>query len=313
MSSASIFSNLKRDESGAWVATYGAYLLQSALQPIFSQDSEGYLEIEAFEGLIRPSLRGEQVRPAQFFPDVAREDVAMIDSLCRTLHIFNTGNLRRSKAKLFVNFKPGVFVTLTEIRREVENMRLATEQAGLTTDRIVCEITPKRDDREDMLALFVRDLRQHGFQIAIDEYGAEESDRERLALMQPDFVKFEAGWVKEFLEHSAGSALLRVMVSQFREQGILAIFEGLEDYRQIDICGDLDVPLLQGYALARPQIAPTTFNEEFPDRGGLAPAPTADEALEPYNPSVHMPRSTGYSAPPSSFRRNATAFGKRSR
>ncbi len=266
---ASIFSNLRRDDTEAWVADYGPFTLHSALQPIFSQNAEGELTLQAFEGLIRPARNGEFIRPGEFFPLVAPRDRAKIDSLCRSLHIFNTGALNRRSAKLFVNFAPGVFVTDAGIRREVEIIKLATIEAGMGPERIVCEITQKENDSADMLAFFVQELRKHGFRIAIDEYGAEERDVARLNLLRPDYVKFEADWVKEFLENSAGSALLRVMVNQFREQGILAIFEGLEDMRQVDMCNMLDVPLLQGYALARPELAPTHFNADFPeaDRG----------------------------------------------
>ena len=221
MAGNSVFSNLRIMDDGSWTATYGAFTLHSALQPIFSQDAEGYLEIQAFEGLIRPTRNGEPVRPAEFFPQVAREDKAMIDSLCRTLHIFNTGALRRRNVKLFVNFHPGLFVTDADIRREVELIKLAVREAGMTADQIVCEITQKENDSHDMLAHFVTDLRQHGFRIAIDEYGADERDAIRLRLLRPDYVKFEADWVKDFLENSAGSALLRHMVRQLLEQGIL--------------------------------------------------------------------------------------------
>jgi EAL domain-containing protein (putative c-di-GMP-specific phosphodiesterase class I) len=304
-----MFSNLQHQADGSWTAQYGPFVLQSALQPIFSQDQNGYLELQAFEGLIRPSRNGEPVRPAQFFPLVPAHDFAMVDSLCRTLHIFNTGALMRKRAKLFVNFYPGLFVTNTDIRREVERIVLAAHEAGLTNERVVCEITQKENDRADMLSRFVQELRYHGFRIAIDEYGAEERDVARLNLLKPDYVKFEASWVKDFLENSAGSALLRVMVEQFREQGILAIFEGLEDLRQVDLCQNLEVPLLQGYALARPQLAPTTFNEEFPEEAVSAeqgPRPAAD--LEQYNPDVHLPRPS-YATPS----RKTTTFGKRTR
>lgn len=312
MAGNSVFSNLRNEDDGSWTASYGPFTLHSALQPIFSQDAEGYLEIQAFEGLIRPTRAGDPVRPAEFFPQVAREDSAMIDSLCRTLHIFNTGAMRRRNARLFVNFHPGLFITNADIRREGELIKLAAREAGMTPDRIVCEITQKEDDSHDMLAQFVGELRQHGFRIAIDEYGADERDADRLKLMRPDFVKFEADWVKDFLENSAGSALLRHMVRTFREQGILTIFEGLEDLRQVDICRTLEVPLLQGYALARPQIAPTTFNEEFPE--SLIPAPTALKSssdLERYNPDVHMPKAAMPTYNPVA-RRSAT-FGKRTR
>jgi EAL domain-containing protein (putative c-di-GMP-specific phosphodiesterase class I) len=312
MAGNSIFSNLNLEDDGSWTAAYGPYTLQSALQPIFSQDDEGILEVQAFEGLIRPSRAGEQVRPAQFFPDVAVEDRAMIDSLCRTLHILNTGALKRTKAKLFVNFHPAVFVTSADIRREVEQIRIAAHEAGMGVERIVCEITQKEDDSADMLALFVGELRQHGFRIAIDEYGADERDAARMALLRPDYVKFEASWVKDFLENSAGSALLRHMVRQFLEQGVLPIFEGLEDVRQVDQSRNLEVPLLQGYALARPQIAPTTFNDEFPEFASSAAAEIKTGAdLERYNPEVHLPRSVAPTYSPG--KRQTIAFGKRTR
>ena len=177
-------------------------------------------------------------------------------------------------------------------------------------DRIVCEITQKENDSADMLALFARELRLYGFRIAIDEYGADERDAARLALLRPDYVKFEASWVKDFLDNSAGSALLRHMVRQFQEQGILAIFEGLEDERQIDQCRNLGVPLLQGYALARPQNAPTTFNYEFPEtNSGGSSGLKSSADLEKYNPEVHMPRMIQPTY--NSVRRQTTAFGKR--
>lgn len=306
---ASIFSNLRRDEDDAWVADYGPYTLHSALQPIFSQDHQGVLTLQAFEGLIRPSRKGEMVRPGEFFSSIAADDRAKVDSLCRSLHIFNTGALKRRHAKLFVNFYPGLFVTDMAIRREVEMIKLAASEAGLTPERIACEITQKENDSHDMLSLFVEELRKHGFRIAIDEYGAEERDIARLNLLRPDYVKFEADWVKEFLENSAGSALLRVMVNQFREQGVLAIFEGLEDLRQVDMCQNLDVPLLQGYALARPELAPTHFNADFPEadqpmRGDVLPR----SELDRYDPNVHLPRAN---TPSFGSGRKVAAFGKR--
>lgn len=306
---ASIFSNLRRDDDDAWVADYGPYTLHSALQPIFSQDDHGALTLQAFEGLIRPARNGEMVRPGEFFSSIEAQDRAKVDSLCRSLHIFNTGALGRRHAKLFVNFYPGLFVTDMAIRREVEIMKLAAIEAGMGPERIACEITQKENDSADMLSRFVEELRRHGFRIAIDEYGAEERDIARLNMLKPDYVKFEADWVKEFLENSAGSALLRVMVSQFREKGILAIFEGLEDLRQVDMCHNLEVPLLQGYALARPELAPTHFNADFPEsdqpiRNDIRPK----VELERYDPSLHLPRAN---APTFGGGRKTAAFGKR--
>lgn len=312
MAGNSVFSNLRKDDDGSWIADYGPFTLHSALQPIFSQDREGYLDIQAFEGLIRPMRGDDPVQPAEFFPQIAKPDMMMIDSLCRTLHIFNTGALRRRNARLILSFRPGLFVAEADIAREIEMIRLAAHEAGMSPDRIVCKLTRRGTESAELPTRLVQAFRQHGFRIAIDEYGADERDSERINLLKPDYVKFEAEWVRDFLENSAGLALLRHLVRSFGEQGILSIFEGLEDLRQVEICRQVDVPLLQGYALARPQLAPTTFNEEFPEVGGAAATvvkPAAD--LERYNPEVHMPRT----AVPSfnTGARKGAAFGKRTR
>jgi EAL domain-containing protein (putative c-di-GMP-specific phosphodiesterase class I) len=312
MAGNSIFSNLLQQEDGSWTAAYGPFVLHSALQPIFSQDANGNLDIQAFEGLIRP-MRGEDtVRPADFFSQVPRNELVSVDSLCRTLHIFNTGALHRRNAKLFLSFQPGLFVNSADIRREAELMKLSSTEAGMSPDRIACKISRRGTETAEMPMDLVEELRGHGFRIAIDEYGADQRDAERLNVLRPDYVKFEAEWVKDFLENSAGSALLRHIVRTFQEQGILSIFEGLEDMRQVEICGHLEVPLLQGYAMARPQLAPTTFNDEYPETGtsfAATPKPAAD--LERYNPELHMPKApTGsYGSP---LRKSAT-FGKRTR
>lgn len=279
MQSGSIFDNISKDHDGSYVTTYGEFELRTALQPIFGQDSRGKLELTAFEGLVRASRNGAPFPPGQFFASVSDEDMPLIDSLCRTLHILNMGQLQRRDAKLFVNFHPGLFVTLHDIRNEVDRISVATYEAGLTPDRVVCEIARAEGENPETVALLTNRLRGLGFKIAVDEYGAEDSDAQRLEMLTPNYVKFEASWVLEFMENPTGYALLKMMVEQFKERNISPIFEGLEEISQVDLCQELGVPLMQGYVLARPEIAPTSFNEQYPDTSlPQQPLPTATAA-----------------------------------
>lgn len=88
-------------------------------------------------------------------------------------------------------------------------------------------------------------------------------------------MKFEAGWVRDFMQNSAGAALLRVIVSQFREDGIEPVFEGLETGWQVEQCEELGVFLMQGYILAKPELAPTSFDARFPELGSAYFSPAA--------------------------------------
>lgn len=296
MNSRSVFARLNREDDGTFTTDYGPFVLQTALQPIFGQDASHKLELSAFEGLVRANRNGDPFPPAQFFPLVDRADLPTIDSLCRTLHILNAGQLHRRNAKLFVNFHPGLFLTLNAIKQEVDRISIATHEAGMRPEQIVCEISRSKDEDITAIRHFAQSLRGLGFKIAVDEYGSQDTDAERVDMLKPEFVKFETTWVLEFMEDSAGYALLKVMVDQFLDRGIQPIFEGLEELGQVALCQELGVPLMQGYVLARPELAPTTFNQAYP------------EPFEPVRtPSPTLSRPQGAAQPT----RRSHAFGKR--
>ncbi len=277
MSERSIFSNLVRQPGGAFGAAYGPFFLQSALQPIFSERADGRPQIAAFKGLIRASAGDMPCSPAEFFERVPEDERMAVDGLCRSLHILNTGALGRREAALIINFQAGLYTTPQAIRQEVEWLRLAAHEAGLPPARIACEIREHPRDDLDTLVSFATRLHDSGFAIAIDNYTGEDHDLERLERLKPQFVTFDTAWLRSFVENSAGLALLRVVVGQFAAKGIRAIVGGIEEPEMIALCRDMGGPLMQGYLLARPETAPTSFNITFPegdDEPAQSPAAT---------------------------------------
>ena len=303
-----------QDDRGFYTTSYGPFVLRSGFQPIFSQNEEGHLTIEAFEALIRAQQDGKPVSPPHFFSMVEQIDALTVDTLCRELHILNMGKLRRRKARLFVNFNPGLFDDIDGIDAEVDRMVDVTLKAGLRPGRIVCEITEQGSGDERVLNRLVDGLRSRLFKIAVDDYGADDSDSKRVNQLRPDVIKFDAAWVRRFTETSAGMGLLKLMVAQFIERGITVLFEGLEEEHQIEFCQEIGVQLMQGYALARPEIVPRTFDDRFPE-------PQLTQARDTLRPAYEAPRTNEVAgtAQPSSSPvhamppRRAVAFGKRTR
>ena len=303
-----------QDDRGFYTASYGPFVLRSAFQPIFSQNDQGHLTIEAFEALIRAQQDGKPVSPPHFFSMVEKADAVAVDTLCRELHILNMGKLGRRKAKLFINFNPGLFNDIGNIDAEVDRMVEVALKAGLRPGRIVCEITEQGSGNEKVLNRLVDGLRSRLFKIAVDDYGSEESDSKRVNDLKPDVLKFDAAWVRRFTETSAGMGLLKLMVSQFIERGITVLFEGLEEDHQIEFCQKTGVQLMQGYVLARPEIVPRTFDDRFPE-------PELTQVGDPVRPVYESTRLRDVVAvaPPSDFPvramppRRTAAFGKRTR
>ncbi|WP_339763094.1 EAL domain-containing protein [uncultured Hoeflea sp.] len=303
-----------QDDRGFYTTSYGPFVLRSAFQPIFSQNEQGHLTIEAFEALIRAQQDGKPVSPPRFFSMVEKAEALAVDTLCRELHILNMGKLGRRKARLFINFNPGLFDEIDSIDTEVDRMVDVTIKAGLRPGRIVCEITEQGSGNEKVLNRLVDRLRSRLFRIAVDDYGADDSDSKRVNDLKPDVLKFDAAWVRRFTETSAGMGLLKLMVAQFIERGITVLFEGLEEDHQIEFCQTIGVQLMQGYALARPEIVPRTFDDRFPE-------PELTQVGDPVSPVYERSQLHDVAAapPPGDFPirtmppRRAASFGKRTR
>jgi len=82
------------------------------------------------------------------------------------------------------------------------------------------------------------------------------------------------------MESGAGFALLATMVKTFEDQGIRTVFEGIEEGWQLELAEKSRASMVQGYVLARPELAPTSFRvfgrnvqpQGAAPEGGHAPA-----------------------------------------
>lgn len=268
---------------------WGVFTLRSAFQPIFAFRN-GKLELEAFEGLIRPFRNGESVPPGTFFALVPASDRLHVETLSRTLHLLNASACLPEGVTVFVNFDPSVFVERAVADGALRDMRLVLHEAGLDSARIVCEVTEQKSASEEALRAFVDALKNHGFRIAVDDYGADESDIGRIKSLKPDIVKFDAHWITRLMESGPGFGLLSAMVANFAAQGIRTVFEGIEEGWQLELAERAGADLVQGYVIARPILVPGDFRQfggpAAPTRPAQPGLPASDEVL-PVHGAVH--------------------------
>ncbi|TIS00400.1 MAG: EAL domain-containing protein, partial [Mesorhizobium sp.] len=251
-------AHIIRHDDGTSSGVWGIYTLQSAFQPIFAFDG-GKLSLVAFEGLIRPFRDGEPQSPMSFFGTCPAGDRLHIEALTRTLHLLNAGGCLPQEASIFVNFDPSVFTDRAIVDKALRDMRLVLHEAGIDPRRIVCEVTEQKSASQETLYSFVEALRANGFRIAVDDYGADESDINRIKELRPDIVKFDANWITQLMESGAGFALLTTMVTSFESQGIRTVFEGIEEGWQLELAEKSGASMVQGYVLARPELASTSL------------------------------------------------------
>jgi EAL domain-containing protein (putative c-di-GMP-specific phosphodiesterase class I) len=252
-------SHLVREDDRTWNGVWGLYQLKSAFQPIFAF-SNGKLVPVAFEGLIRPFRNGELLSPANFFATFTSLERFHVETLTRTLHLLNGAECLGETMSIFVNFDPGVFTERTLSDSALRDMRLVLHEAGIDPQRVVCEVTENKFGSDDTFRTFVQALREHGFRIAVDDYGADDSDISRIRELTPEIVKFDAFWIGRLMDSGAGIGLLKAMVEEFERQGIRTLFEGLEETWQVEVAEKCGASMVQGYALGRPQTVPGQFD-----------------------------------------------------
>lgn len=283
-----MMDHVSRQPNGAAVGVWGRHLLRSAFQPIYAF-VHGKLQIAAYEGLIRPFEDGEPRSPGEFFGPISAMDRFRVETLTRTLHVLNAKGVIGPTASLFLNFDPSVFTQPAIADNALKDLRLGLHEAGIDAARVVCEMTEKKSASDDTLFSFVQALRSNGLKVAVDDYGADDSDINRIRELRPDIVKFDAAWITRLMESDPGAALLTAMVSQFRSMGIRTVFEGLEEGWQLDLAESCGVDMVQGYILAKPELVSIDALPASETRFEPSETPgQAPEAVRPLVP-VHMP------------------------
>jgi EAL domain-containing protein (putative c-di-GMP-specific phosphodiesterase class I) len=262
--------HIRRLEDRCYAAVWGPFLLRSGFQPIFKVRG-GPTRIGAFEALCRPFRNDVATSPGVFFPLVARHDAFRVELQTRAIHVLNAPLVLTDREWLFLNFDPSMFKDRQSVEVAIAVMEETLAIAGIDRSRIVCEVTEHRTDESALITL-VGQLRRNGYKIAVDDYGADDSDMERVRKLSPDIIKFDAYWITRLMDSgSAGAELLRDMVETFQDRGIETLFEGIEQGWQLDLAVDLGVEFVQGYVLARPQTVPANFHDFRTKQKGTGP------------------------------------------
>jgi diguanylate cyclase (GGDEF)-like protein len=118
---------------------------------------------------------------------------------------------------------------------------------------LVLEITEHElADDLDILENELKELRERGARIAVDDAGAGYSGLQQVMRIQPDVIKLDRSLVMNLDRDPAKEALIDSFVRFARRTGASVCAEGIETMEELRLLADLDVTYGQGYVLARP-------------------------------------------------------------
>jgi EAL domain-containing protein (putative c-di-GMP-specific phosphodiesterase class I) len=231
---------------------YGELTLTSVYQPIFSLShmrAVGYEALlRAHDGLDRP------VSPQDVFGHASRlGELLQVDRLSQSLHLENFHTLNSEREWLFLNVHPSVLTDPWHAAALLANLR----RVHIPAARIVLEVPDQRADDMEKLADAVRHLREQGFLIALDDFGAGHSNVERVWQLQPDIVKLDRSLLAPGGVRAQGASILPGLVALLHEAGKLVLIEGIETESEAHMALSCDTDFVQGYYFGRPSALPT--------------------------------------------------------
>ncbi len=153
-------------------------------------------------------------------------------------------------ALLFLNSSPPVFGGVTFLELIDADLKATGE---LDARRIVLEITERADhglfENLDLRAL---ELREKGFQIALDDVGAGTSGLNRIMSLRPNWLKLDIELISGIDTDPFKQNLIRFFVHFSKLSNMVLIGEGIEREEELAMLIELGVTHGQGFYLARP-------------------------------------------------------------
>jgi EAL domain-containing protein (putative c-di-GMP-specific phosphodiesterase class I) len=197
-----------------------------------------------YEALLRtdePTL----VRPGDFLE--AGERLGRLNEVGRAV--------RDRVAEMIPSLPPDarMFVNLHAADLHDDHLYAPTAALSAHSKRVVLEITERASlDGVRDVQLRVKQLRDLGFQIAVDDLGAGYAGLTALAQIEPEVVKLDTSIVRDVDRSGTKRRVIGSVNALCREMGIRSVCEGVETLSERNVLVDSGGDLLQGYLFGRP-------------------------------------------------------------
>jgi predicted signal transduction protein with EAL and GGDEF domain len=151
--------------------------------------------------------------------------------------------------RLAVNFSPSEF----ERNDVVERICSQIDSYGIPAECFEIEITENLLLSESTgVVKKMRQLRDHGVRISIDDFGTRYSSLNYLRSLPVNAIKIDQSFVRDLSEKQGASPIINAIIGIAHGFGLHLVAEGVETVEQLNILSNLGCEEMQGYLFSRP-------------------------------------------------------------
>jgi EAL domain-containing protein (putative c-di-GMP-specific phosphodiesterase class I) len=220
-------------------------------QPILSAETTDVYAFEVLGRYLDDDGKAKSLGPFFSSPDTSHEEALRVDRIVRRYAMKKYAQEKRSEY-LFINIRLAWLLPFIENPEEMVTLQLAKE-FGIAAEKLVIEITEEDFNSSEEYLRAIVHYKKAGCRIALDDYGKEASNIDRLAKLQPDIIKINIDYIHNSENSYHYREYLRAIAVFADSVGIEILYEGVETKRQLDICISSKGRFFQGFLLAVPQ------------------------------------------------------------
>lgn len=220
-------------------------------QPVYNTKKHKYDSAEALMRLNLPNLG--MVFPDQFISIAEQEEcihmlsLIILNKACKKIKEFEKKGIDFSR--ISINF------SVMELKQE----DFCADVVGIIArneipyNKIAIELTEsKNEDDFRLIKDKVKELRDLGMYIYIDDFGSGYSNFDRIMQLPANVIKFDRSLVIMSGKDNNYRHMVKNFSQTFNELGYHVLFEGIETKEDEDMCENMGANYLQGYKYSKP-------------------------------------------------------------
>ncbi len=222
-----------------------------AFQPIVGWQNR---ETLAYEALVR-SAESRLSNPDLLF--YAAERLGRVHELSRKIRQLVAEHIPQAPVNAWIS------VNLHPMDLQDPNLLLSEAALSQHAHRVVLELTERQTfDHVQDVSERIAQLRNLGFRVAVDNFGAGYAGLTSFNILEPDFAKLDMALIRNIDASKRKQSLVRSLIALCgRELGMYVVCGGVETEAERETLESLGANLMQGYLFGRPVegFAPVTF------------------------------------------------------
>ena len=134
----------------------------------------------------------------------------------------------------------------------VEYLKTRLRETSLAKRAILEILETEGFENYDQVVIFIKEMKEMGCRIAIDDFGSGYSNYERLLNLQVDYLKIDGSIVKKITTDDISLTIVEAIVAVAKKLEIQTVAEFVFDKQTAELATSLGVDYLQGYYFSEP-------------------------------------------------------------